>query len=368
MNSNSKSLSNSIKKDLYLQACKLKENPIDCITEIKTQLINRLSQKIICQNGYKNYFKHENFKQLKHMMFIKWPILQKISELNYQFQYLFNGMHILNKSRQDKQCYSDLRLKEKKELNVNKQKPWNSVVFNLQQKQLWKYDAQQLYTKNTKRLIFINRGWFIQRTQMIQYILANEELIQRQKLKFYQKYYSIMKFKLYQTEHYLEKYKINQQNLIQDQLKKVKIKYLCVCETFNFLNTKTEKHMIYRQQKNCLIIGDGKYLCKNLQIHTLIQGLQQSKRYLKALRKVNLLKLVIQNLRDTKNLIQKQNYTEKYLNKNKLKQLFYYLQNYTQKQKYKRYSLEFVQLFRSKSLLRQLFSHLQLQNKKKRYE
>ncbi|CAD8175485.1 unnamed protein product [Paramecium pentaurelia] len=238
------------------------------------------------------------------------------------------------------------RFKTKREKRIKSQliKAWNSVVLI--------YNRSQ-YTKNTKNTYFHYQGWFIQRTQMKQYIIANEELIQRQKLKLYQKYNSIMNRTL------LRKIRNKQKEtkalscflilvpicLIQDQLKKI-------------------SQRIYQKEKSNTFVQNTYYLKNKTEKHMIqYKGLQQSKRYLQAIRKDNLLKLVIQTLRDTKNLIQKYNDTEKYLNKKKLKQLFIKL--------YIKAKIQKILLrigIRSKSLQRKLFTHLQLQNKKKRYE
>ncbi|CAD8107660.1 unnamed protein product [Paramecium sonneborni] len=119
--------------------------------------------------------------------------------------------------------------------------------------------------------------------------------------------------------------------------------------------------MIIRRQKKLAYYGRWKMLVQK-SFYTLqkYKGSQQSKRYLQRIRKDNLLKLAIFTLRDTKNLVQKYKDIEKSLSEKKLKQLFYYLQNYTQRQKYKKYSIEFAQLFRCKLLQKKLFSQLKL--------
>ncbi|CAK57684.1 unnamed protein product (macronuclear) [Paramecium tetraurelia] len=386
MNSNSKTLSNSIKKDLYLQACKLKENPIDSEAESQlNELIDSLKTSEIVQyveqqrewlqklfqawrlqtaktyDVYQvaNFIETKRIKRLK-MLFIHWHT--NIEQIQIRQVMLFRFQN-----KRDKRIKGILM------------KAWNQVVSNLQQKQIQKYDAQQLYTKNTKRLYFHQWCKFIQRTQND--LVAYQELIHKQKLKLYQKYFGIMKFKLHQTENYLEQYAINKQKqrllaifqfwsqyvdytINQKQQVKEFIKkrnLTLMSEMLTFLNTRAQKNMIYRRQKTLAQYGRWKMLMQK-SFSTLLKYKvrQQSKRYLQAIRKDNLEKLAIQTLRDTKNLIQKYKEIQKILNEKKVKQIFFQLQNYTQKQKYKRYSLEFAELFRCKSLQKQLFSLLQL--------
>ncbi|CAD8188658.1 unnamed protein product [Paramecium octaurelia] len=386
MNSNSKTLSNSIKKDLYLQACKLKENPIDSEAEIQlNELIDSLKTSEIVQyveqqrewlqklfqawrlQTTKTYdvYRVANFIETKR---IKWLKLLLINWHAYIEQIQIRQVMLFR-------CQS----KREKRIKGTLIKAWNQVVSNLQQKQIQKYDAQQLYTKNTKKTYFHLWCKFIQRTQND--LVAYQELIHKQKLKLYQKYFAIMRFKLHQTENYLEQYAINKQkqrllhifqfwaqyvdykiNHKQQVKELIKKRNLTLMrEILSFLNTKADKNMIYRRQKQLAQFGRWKMLMQK-SFNTLLKYRvrQQSKRYLQAIRKDNLQNLAIQTLRDTKNLIQKYKDIEKILNEKKVKQIFFQLQNYAQKQKYKRYSLEFAELFRCKSLQKQLFSLLQL--------
>ncbi|CAD8198185.1 unnamed protein product [Paramecium octaurelia] len=386
MNSNSKSLSNSIKKDLYQQACKLKENSIDSEAESQlNELIDSLkTSEIIQQVEAQREWLHKIFQAWRLQTAKTYNVYQVASFIEIKkkkwLKMLFKLWHEYIESIQIRQVLLfRFQTKREKILKGTLIKAWAQVVSNLQQKQIYKYDAQQLYIKNTKNKYF--QGWrrFIQRTQND--LIAQQDLVHQQQMKLYSKYFGIMKCKLHQTEKYLEQYAINKQKQrvlkvfqfwfqyaqyqinqriqIKEFIKKRNLQLLF--EIISYLRNQTEKHMIYRRQKQLAYLGRWKMLMqKSFNILLKYKGSQQSKRYLKKIREDNLLKQAIYTLKDTKNLVQKYKDIEKCLTQKKMKQLFYYLQNYTQKQKYKRYSLEFALLFRSKSLQKQLFSLIKL--------
>ncbi|CAD8093006.1 unnamed protein product [Paramecium primaurelia] len=386
MNSNSKSLSNSIKRDLYQQACKLKENSIDSEAESQlNELIDSLKTSEIIEYVEKQ-------REWLQKLFQAWRLQTAKTYNVYQvasfvetkrikwLKMLFKEWHAYIDQIQIRQVLLfRFQTKREKRLKSTLMKAWSQVVLNLQQKQINKYDAQQLYIKNTKKRYYKCWRKYINRTQND--VIAYQELIHQQQMKLYLKYFNIMKSKLHQTEKYLEQYAINKQkqrlqNIFQfwfqyvqykiNQRKEIKefIKkrnLSLIYELFSFLKIQTEKHMIYRRQKKLAYLGRWKMLMqKSFCILLKYKGQQQNKRYLQKIRKDNLLKLTIFTLKDTKDLVQKYKDIENSLSQKKMKQIFYYLQNYTQKHKYKRYSLEFAELFRRKSLQKQLFSQLKL--------
>ncbi|CAK94578.1 unnamed protein product (macronuclear) [Paramecium tetraurelia] len=386
MNSNSKSLSNSIKKDLYQQACKLKENSIDSEAESQlNELIDSLkTSEIIQQVEAQREWLQKIFQAWRLQTAKTYNVYQVASFIETKkrkwLKILFKQWHQFIESIQIRQVLLfRFQTKREKRLKGTLMKAWAQVVSNLQQKQIYKYDAQQFYIKNTKNKYF--QGWrrFIQRTQND--LIAQQELVHQQQMKLYSKYFGIMKCKIHQTEKNLEQYAINKQKQrvqtvfqswfqytqyqinqrinIKEFIKKRNLKLLF--EIITFLKNQTEKHIIYRRQKKLAYLGRWKMLMqKSFYILLKYKGQQQNKRYLHKIRKDNLLKSAIYTLKDTKNLVQKYKEIEKCLSQKKMKQLFYYLQNYTQKQKYKRYSLEFAQFFRRKQLQKWLFSLINL--------